>query len=57
MGDRLRKRFQIHGGSEEDVLKDLEKYGLTKDMLPKQVGGNGEIDMTKWCEECRKDGK
>ena len=40
MGERLRKRIVVHGGSEEYVLKTLSKFSLTKDHLPVDLGGN-----------------
>lgn len=57
LGERLQKRVKIHSGSEEQVLTELEKYGLTKDMVASPIGGNAEVDMAKYIAECRKAGK
>jgi hypothetical protein len=57
MGDIIKKRLRVHSGTEEAVLKKLEETGLTKDMLPAQVGGDVEIDMVKWIAERRAAGK
>jgi hypothetical protein len=49
MGDRLRKRVRVHSGSEQKVLKALEKqFGLTKDVLPWDIGGNIVLDHGQW---------
>jgi hypothetical protein len=49
MGDRLRKRVRVHSGSEQKVLKALEKqFGLTKDVLPSDIGGNIVLDHGQW---------
>lgn len=57
LGERLQKRVKIHSGSDEQVLTELEKYGVTKDMFASPIGGNAEVDMAKYIAECRKAGK
>ena len=38
-GDRIRKRVRLHSGTEEKVLQDLEGFGLGKEVLPSELGG------------------
>lgn len=57
MGERLRKRIRFHTGSHEDVQKSLEPYGLTKDILPTELGGDVVLDQDAWLEARRKEGK
>lgn len=57
MGERLRKRFRLHGGSKEHVLDRLAEVGLTKDTLPSEVGGDIILDHTTWLAERKAAGK
>ncbi|KAL7467082.1 hypothetical protein ACHAXS_007351 [Conticribra weissflogii] len=40
VSERIRKRVRIHSGSKEDVLKELEGFGLSKKDLPVDIGGD-----------------
>lgn len=40
MGERLRKRTLVHGGSEAHVVQSMATFGLTKDRLPQEFGGD-----------------
>ena len=53
MNERMKKRIQVHRGSDEKVLKALEKYGLTKDCLPTLLGGGIVLDPPVWLEKRR----
>lgn len=55
MGERLRKRMNLHSGSNEHVLSRLEdKFGLSRDKLPSELGGGIELDHMTWLEQRRK---
>ncbi|CAJ1934370.1 unnamed protein product [Cylindrotheca closterium] len=56
MGEILKKRIRVHSGSKEKVLKILEEVGLTKDLVPSQLGGDVAIDAKKWIQERREAG-
>jgi CRAL/TRIO domain len=52
LGDRLRKRIRIHSGKVEHVLEGLEsKYGLTRDKLPSEIGGDVELNHELWLQD------
>jgi hypothetical protein len=52
MGARLRKRINIHFGSQEHVLERLEtEFGLHRDKLPTDLGGSTTLDHDKWIED------
>lgn len=57
LGPRLRKRIRFHTGSEESVLSSLSKYGLTKDILPSELGGDVVLNLEAWLEARRREGK
>ena len=51
LSERLRKRLNLHSGSDEVVLKKLnEKFGLELHMLPKEVGGHVTVDHKGWLQ-------
>jgi hypothetical protein len=57
LGERLKKRVKIHSGSDEYVRADLEKYGLTDNTIPTEIGGQVVLDHSQWLAERRRLGK
>jgi hypothetical protein len=55
-GARLRKRIQVHSGSEDKVMSQLESVGLGKDILPKELGGTVVVDPQAWILKRRESG-
>ena len=53
LGERLRKRINLHAGNEGHIHERLSKFGLTKDHLPVDLGGNVVLDHEKWLAELR----
>ena len=50
MGERLRKRIQVHTGNDEKVLNHIEKFGLTRDTLPTDLGGTVTLNPKEWVQ-------
>lgn len=53
LGARLRKRIKIYNGSDEETVKSLEKFGLTTEHLPVELGGKVCLDLGAWIDERR----
>jgi len=56
LGKRLSQRIVFHSGSDEDVLKCLQRYGFSKEDLPIEVGGEKMLSMTTFYETRRNGG-
>lgn len=57
MGERIRKCFRLHGGSNEHVLDRLAEVGLAKDSLPSEIGRDLILDHTFWLADRKAAGK
>jgi hypothetical protein len=57
MGERIVKRFRVHAGPDESVLEKLATFGLTKDFVPSELGGNIVLDHKAWLSDRKADGK
>jgi len=51
MGPWMRKRFKVHSGSTESVLDSLSKFGLKREGLPSEMGGDLKLDPVRWVWE------
>ncbi len=40
MPSHMSKRIRVHVGSEEKVLATLQQFGMEKDVLPSDIGGD-----------------
>jgi hypothetical protein len=53
MGPRMRHRLRVHAGSKEKVLQRLERFGLLKESIPVELGGDAVLDYPAWLEQRR----
>jgi CRAL/TRIO domain len=54
IGERMRKRVLPHTGSQEHVVSLLEtKFGIPRNCIPKDMGGNRDMDLRAWLAERR----
>jgi CRAL/TRIO domain len=52
VGERIRKRVIPHAGTIEHVVSILEnKYHISRDHIPAEMGGNLEMDVMTWIHE------
>jgi hypothetical protein len=56
MPERMRKRLRLHQGSNEKVLASLKKFGLEREVLPIDLGGDVILDTDSWLNESKKKG-
>mmetsp|Transcript_14728 Transcript_14728/g.30362 ORF Transcript_14728/g.30362 Transcript_14728/m.30362 type:complete len:289 (-) Transcript_14728:355-1221(-) len=54
---RTQKRMLVHFGDEKTVLEKIANYGLDKDMVPTDLGGNVKLDVVSWLEQRKSEGK
>jgi hypothetical protein len=43
-----RSRTLLHGDSDSQLLDILSNYGILKEMLPTEMGGNLQLNQAKW---------
>jgi hypothetical protein len=48
MDARGRSRYKIHDIPENDAAVDLSSYGISKEMLPTEMGGSVVLDQQEW---------
>jgi len=54
MSKEGRSRLQIHAGvPESEILDVLSRYGITKEMLPTEMGGTVRLNMSEWIAQRR----
>ena len=56
MPERMRKRVRVHVGSEEKVLNNLKKFGLEREVLPSDIGGDVLLDTDSWVQDMKSRG-
>lgn len=56
MPERMRKRVRVHSGSEEKVLDNLKDFGLGREVLPSEIGGDVILDTDSWLQEMKSRG-
>ena len=53
MDKESRARMLFHTVPENELFSVLSEYGLQQDMLPTDMGGSLEFDMSEWIENRR----
>lgn len=48
MDSRTRTRSVVHDIPENEIANALSEYGITKQMLPTNMGGSVQINMAQW---------
>ena len=56
LGKRLRARIKVHTGSETHILETLARYGISKESVPSDLGGDVKLDQKKWLEMRKESG-
>lgn len=48
MNKETRQRFLMHDARPNGILRVLSEFGITKDMLPTEMGGDIQLDQSEW---------
>lgn len=56
MPERMRKRVRVHVGTEQKVLDSLKAFGLDREVLPSELGGDVIIDTDSWIQDMKSRG-
>jgi len=51
MSKRTRSRSRLHDVAEKDCAQVLSNFGITNDMLPTDMGGTLELNITEWVSQ------
>jgi CRAL/TRIO domain len=60
LNERIRKRILVHSDLKcnEQIIRRLkDKYGIPSSMVPTDMGGTYRLDMIRWTEQQKQDGK
>jgi hypothetical protein len=52
-GLAIRKRYVSHTGTEEQLLEELQEYGIDRKILPDNVGGILDFSYSAWLDSRR----
>jgi hypothetical protein len=44
---------QVHDVSENEIVHALSEYGISREMLPTEMGGTVELNPTEWIAQRR----
>jgi len=54
LGKQLRRRTLLHYGCPDELLMDMQEYGMTKGGLPANLGGTfGSVKFQEWIDKLR----
>ena len=57
LGEKMRKRIKLHSGEDEEVLEKMQdKFGISREKIPTEMGGGLVLDHMKWLEGRRSQG-
>jgi hypothetical protein len=56
LGKRLRERIKVHTGSEAHVLERLACFGIPKESIPSDLGGDVVLNQKAWLKKRKESG-